>query len=468
MIPEFSWLPSVDSLILDLKKEQAESPHDLLATVSRQAVEEFRKQIAKAECSYQNQQDLTSAVFNKALDLLGLYTTAPKRALINATGIIIHTNLGRAPLSKKAQKAVMAAAGYCNLEFDLESGKRAGRYDYLRELFIKLSGAEDCLVVNNNAAAILLVLDSLAKNKEVLISRGELVEIGGSFRIPDIIEKSGCYLREVGSTNKTHLPDYEQRINSETALIMRAHTSNFVIEGFAEKPSAADLASLAHAKGLIFVNDIGSGCLYPLAQTGIGDEPLISEEIKNGCDVLTLSGDKLLGGPQAGIILGRKSLLSKMKDNPLYRALRIDKLSLAALEGTMLSYLDLNMSKEDIPVLQMLLQAEEQIKKQGQRLCRLVGGTKNLSLQMEKGLAVVGGGALPGVSLATYLIKASVKGLSSLELAYTLRQKGIIPYIHQEQVTLNLRTVKNEEIAQIAAALKAIAAKIPGTDKSRA
>ena len=292
--------------------------------------------------------------------------------MINATGVILHTNLGRAPLCREAiERVVEVARGYSNLEYDLEKGERGLRYDHVRGLLCALTGAEDALVVNNNAAAVLLVLNALSEGKEAIVSRGELIEIGGEFRIPDVMEKSGARLREVGTTNRTRLSDYERAIVPETGIILKVHTSNFRIMGFTEEADLASLVALGKKHHLPVVDDLGSGCLIELDRYGLEREPTVRDCLAAGADVVTFSGDKLLGGPQAGIILGKREFLERIRKNPLNRALRIDKLTLAALEATMVKYLRPAEALADIRVLRALTEPVADVKKRAKRLAAI-------------------------------------------------------------------------------------------------
>jgi len=375
------------------------------------------------------------------------------RPVINATGVVLHTNLGRAPLSPEVLKNVEEIARrYSNLELDLGTGERGSRYVHVENLFCRISGAESALVVNNNAAAVLLALNSLAEGREVIVSRGQLVEIGGSFRIPDVMRKSGARLVEVGTTNRTHLWDYEQAIGEQTALLLKVHTSNFRILGFTAEVSLKDLSALGRAKGLPVMEDLGSGCLLDLSEYGMEKEPTVQEALEAGADVVTFSGDKLFGGPQAGIILGKKIYLDPLKRNPLHRALRIDKLTLAGIESTLRIYLNRAQAIRSLPVLRMLTYPAEELDRRAKRLQRKL--TKDLSSVCEVSLreesSQVGGGALPLQALPTRVIALRPLKASAAALEERLRKSdpSVIGRIKEEEVLLDLRTVaKGEERA---------------------
>jgi len=375
------------------------------------------------------------------------------RPVINATGVVLHTNLGRAPLSPEVLKNVEEIARhYSNLELDLGTGERGSRYEHVEDLFCRISGAESALVVNNNAAAVLLALNSLAEGREVIVSRGQLVEIGGSFRIPDVMRKSGARLVEVGTTNRTHLWDYEQAIGEQTALLLKVHTSNFRILGFTAEVSLKDLSALGRAKGLPVMEDLGSGCLLDLSEYGMEKEPTVQEALEAGADVVTFSGDKLFGGPQAGIILGKKIYLDPLKRNPLHRALRIDKLTLAGIESTLRIYLNRAQAIRSLPVLRMLTYPAEELDRRAKRLQRKL--MKDLSPVCEVSLreesSQVGGGALPLQALPTRVIALRPLKASAAALEERLRKSdpSVIGRIKEEEVLLDLRTVaKGEERA---------------------
>ena len=359
---DYSMLPKVDRVLEETEKQiKACRPfcsQKVLTEAVREAISFLRKNCAQEE-------NLTKDIlFARAVEysLTEYYEKMQPslRRVINATGVVLHTNLGRALLAPSAAKAVYdLAAGYCNLELNLKTGKRGSRYDHVRELLCTLTGAEEALVVNNNAAAVMVTLDTLAKGGEAIVSRGQLVEIGGSFRIPDIIESSDAVLKEVGSTNKTHLKDYEQAINETTSCLLQVHPSNYHITGFVEEVSTAELAKLAHAHNLPLVYDLGSGCLYPFAAQGVGREPLPPKIIADGADVLTFSGDKLLGGAQGGIIVGKKKYLVPIMKNQMLRALRVDKMTLGALEATLELYRDGR--EKEIPTVAMLTATGEEL-----------------------------------------------------------------------------------------------------------
>jgi L-seryl-tRNA(Ser) seleniumtransferase len=396
------------------------------------------------------------SLFRKEIDL----QVQPRlRHLINATGVVIHTNLGRSPLHPSALKHMIdIAKNYSNLEYDLDRGERGNRYTHVEGILCRLSGAESALVVNNNAGAVLLVLNTIAEGREVIVSRGELVEIGGAFRIPDVMRHSGASLREVGTTNRTYLSDYQKAIGSQTALLLKVHTSNFRVMGFTSDVSLQELVQLGRQHDLPVMNDLGSGCFVDLSQYGLEKEPTVQEAIKTGGDVVTFSGDKLLGGPQAGIILGKKNLLDLIKINPLTRALRIDKLTLAALESTLLLYLDEKRAMEEIPTLRMLSLDTGNLKRRGRRLLRRLSGMvdKGTQLTLREDVSQVGGGALPLQELPTMVLAVKPLDLSVNELEENLRkgEPPIISRISKDELILDMRTVLDEEIPFLALGLE--------------
>lgn len=375
--------------------------------------------------------------------------------LINATGIIIHTNLGRSPLHPSAlQHMIDISKSYSNLEYDLERGERGSRYSHIEGLLCRLTGGESALVVNNNAGAVLLALNTIAEGREAIVSTGELVEIGGSFRIPDVMKRSGAILKEVGTTNRTYLSDYEKAIGPQTALLLKVHTSNFRIMGFTAEVSLEELVQLGKKHRLTVMNDLGSGCLIDLSRYGLEKEPTVQEAIKTGVDVVTISGDKLLGGPQAGIILGKKGLLDQIKINPLTRALRIDKLTLAALESTLLLYLDEKKAMEEIPTLRMISLDMKRLKRKGRRLLRRLSREAQGQAQftLREDISEVGGGALPLQELPTYVLAINPLHLSVNGLEERLRRGDppVIARICKDELILDMRTIFDEEIPLLA------------------
>jgi len=383
------------------------------------------------------------------------------RPLINATGVVVHTNLGRSLLPEEAMRAISAAGiRYGNLEFSLETGRRGSRYSLVEELICSLTGAEAALVVNNNAAAVLLVLETLAVGREVVVSRGQLVEIGGSFRIPEVMAKSGARLVEVGATNRTHLHDYERAIGEDTALLLKVHTSNFRIIGFTSEVPLAELARLAAAHKLPVMEDLGSGSLLDLSPHGLKGEPTVSEVLRQGADVVTFSGDKMLGGPQAGIIAGRRPLIEKIKRNPLNRALRIDKFTLAGLESVLRLYLDEETALRKIPTLRMLTEDQSAIGRRAGRLLRQIGTSlaDKCELAKKKVDSRVGGGALPEQALPSWGVTMKPLDISVNDLEQRLRllEVPVIGRIEQERLVLDMRTVQENEITLLAAGLREV------------
>ena len=380
------------------------------------------------------------------------------RRVLNATGVVVHTNLGRSLLADEAVRAVEdACRNYSNLEFDLGTGKRGSRYSHVEELLRRLTGAEAALVVNNNAAAVLLTLSTLTAGKEVVISRGQLVEIGGSFRIPDVMARSGAVLREVGATNRTHLADYERALTENTGALMRVHTSNFRVVGFTKEVALAELRTLADKHALPLIEDLGSGALIRLP--GLEGEPLVQEVVREGADVVTFSGDKVLGGPQAGIIVGRAEYLDRIKRNPMNRALRIDKMTLAALEATLRLCLDAERALETVPTLRMIASPFETLKSQAERLARLLRAELRglAEVSTRKDMSRVGGGAFPEKDLPTVLAEVRPLHLSveSLREALLRTDPPLVGRVENDAFCLDPRTLRPDEHPLVARALRA-------------
>jgi L-seryl-tRNA(Ser) seleniumtransferase len=377
------------------------------------------------------------------------------RRVINATGVLLHTNLGRAPLSEAARAAVDEAARYCSVEYDVESGMRGGRAARVESLLKDLCGTEDALVVNNCAAAALLILAVLAGDGETIVSRGELVEIGGDFRVPDVMASSGTRMIEVGTTNRTHLEDYRRAINANTRLIMRVHPSNYRIVGFASVPEVSELAALAHEAGLPLYEDAGSGLLSDLKKYGVIDEPVVRDVVESGVDVVSFSGDKLLGSAQAGLIVGKRAIVSRLGKHPLYRALRSDKLRLAALEATLVSH-QKDRAAAEVPVMQMLALTAEEIEQRARAIVDAVNS--ELSLEIVAGESTIGGGAGPTSILPTTLVALTHPRKSADEIEHHLRRCSppIIARISEGKVLLDLRTVFSDEIPAILQALSGL------------
>jgi L-seryl-tRNA(Ser) seleniumtransferase len=425
---------------------------DGVAELIRQQLEEARRGIAAGhECPP------TEALVESVLARAELLLQPTQRPVINASGVIIHTNLGRAPLSLEAMAAMETVSrGYSNLEFDLAEGERGDRQMHLETLLCQISGAQAALAVNNNAGAVLLALIALAKDREVIISRGQAVEIGGGFRIPEVMQQSGARLVEVGTTNRTYLSDYQQAIGSDTAALMRVHASNFRIIGFVESTPVEDLVRLAHEHGLLLLDDLGSGCLIDTSQFGLAAEPTVQESVAAGADLTLFSGDKLLGGPQAGIIVGREELVARLRRHPLARALRLDKASVAALAATAIHYVR-GEALEKIPVWRMIAMPLATIERRARRWARAIGAPARIL----HGRSMVGGGSLPEEGLPTRVIAIPAHGGRSVtELAQRLRlgQPPVIGRIEHDQLLLDPRTVAPEDdsalMEAVAAALR--------------
>jgi L-seryl-tRNA(Ser) seleniumtransferase len=440
MQKELRKLPSVDKLLQE-KAIQALAEahsHELTVEAAREALESARQAILEGSPCPTVSQLAAVAVAN-----LNRRLQPTLRPVINATGVIIHTNLGRAPLSKETRAAMeKAARGYSNLEYDLEAGKRGSRYLHAEELLCQLTGAEAALVVNNNASAVLLMLTALAHGREAIISRSQLIEIGGGFRIPDVMRQSGARLVEVGTTNRTHRRDYEEAIGEETALLMRAHHSNFRIVGFTHEVLLTELVELGRKYDLPVIDDLGSGTLLDTADYGLAHEPTIQESIAAEASLVSCSGDKLLGGPQAGIILGQKDLMAQLRRHPLTRALRVDKTTLAGLQATLFHYLE-GRAPEKVPVWRMMAMPVEAIEERAQAWASLLAEAREVSVV--DGRSTVGGGSLPGETLPTKLVAIQVPSPDDLARRLRLGRPAVVGRIEGDRFLLDPRTVMPEQ-----------------------
>ncbi len=450
-------LPKVDECITLLKKDvAADTPLSIIKSVVQRSIDLEREKIL-----HENEacRELTTAEWLQIFqENIAEKLSFNFKRVINGTGVVIHTNLGRSILSQKTTDRLAQAGGYySNLEFNLESGTRGSRYSLVEDIICQLTGAEAALVVNNNAAAVLIALDTLAKGREVIVSRGQLVEIGGSFRIPDVMQKSGAILQEVGATNRTHLYDYQRAITENTVLLLRVHTSNFRIIGFTSEVSAEQMVKLAQENNLTTMEDLGSGSLIDLSQFGFPKEPTVQEIVKAGVDVVTFSGDKLLGGPQAGIIVGRKNVITAIKRNPLNRALRIDKFTLSALENVLREYFDFSQAIKNVPTLTMLTLGSGELKKRAQKIARRL--KKNIARQCKVKIVPtvsrVGGGALPETGIESWAVELEPMKMKLSFFEKSLRKLTIpiIGRIENERFLLDVRTVQEREIANLVALL---------------
>lgn len=420
----------------------------------RETLEEFRNRILNNYIT----EFTTIDILDHFSQLVEHKNSPNLKKVINGTGVILHTNLGRALLGEEALKHIISCAdSYSNLEYDLSNGERGSRYDHVEELLKKITGAEAALVVNNNAAAVMLVLNTLCSNKEAIVSRGQLVEIGGSFRVPEVMKFSNASLVEVGTTNRTHLYDYVNSITENTGVLLKVHTSNFKIMGFTEEVPLEELVSLGKERSIPVVEDIGSGVLVDFSKYGFSYEPTVQESIKKGIDVVTFSGDKMLGGPQAGIIAGKKIYIDKIKRNQLTRALRIDKLTLAALEGTLKYYLDETKAVAEIPTLNMILSSKEIHKKRAQKLKnKILKATKEIDINIASDYSMVGGGSMPAEKIPTYVLKMKSESLTVKQMEILLRniRIPIIVRIFEDNIIIDLRTIFDKDFDIIAEAFK--------------
>ena len=443
-------LPKIDDLLRSSALEQLreEYPEQIIADGARQVIADLRAGIMDGSVDTLPNEDI---LLDRITKRIRAASRPSMHTVINGTGIVLHTNLGRACMSEKAaQAAYDAACRYSTLEYNVATGSRGLRYSHVESLICRLTGAESALVVNNNAAAVLLVLSAMTTGGQVPVSRGELVEIGGSFRVPEIMEACGAQLKEVGTTNKTHLFDYERAITPETKALMKVHTSNYRIVGFTEKPSLAEMVELGHRYELPVIEDLGSGCLVNLEQFGLHDEPTVQESVKAGVDVVTFSGDKLLGGPQAGIIVGKKQYVDMMKRHPLTRAMRVDKMTLAALEATLRSYADCLWN--EVPTMAMLAASSDELKgKAGILLDQLRQAEVSAQLVAVEGQ--VGGGSVPTQTVPSWAV-ALEGDVEVLEKKLRLGENTIIGRIHDGKYLLDVRTIWMEDFPLIVRALK--------------
>lgn len=445
-------IPAIDRLvaIAATRQEFADLPRAALVRILRQAADLLRRQLAEGQCG----EDVSGAIIDSARDILRQEEAPSLKRVVNATGVVLHTNLGRAPLCRRAQERVAAVmTGYSTLEYDVAAGSRGSRHSHVARRLCELTGAEAALVVNNNAAAVLLVLSALAAGREVIVSRGQLVEIGGSFRVPDVMKQSGTKLVEVGTTNKTHLYDYEQAMGPDTAAILKVHTSNYRIVGFTAQPDDADLVALARKHGIPVIEDLGSGTVLPVS---LGDwrEPAVGERLAAGIDIVTFSGDKLFGGGQAGIIAGKREYIELMRKHPLLRAIRADKLSLAALEGTLLAYTIGNPAAE-IPVQCMLHTSVQELAERAAALAAALGTLPDgWRVEVVALDSQAGGGALPAVGLASYGLSIESVHLKAATVEKLLRCRAVpvITRIQDEKVIIDVRCLVGEDMTEVCAA----------------
>ena len=440
-------LPSVNSLL------ESDGVRALLDTAPRGVVVAAVRDVVGHARMHEALVPASEDAWTRAIaERVALAQRPSLRRVINATGIVLHTNLGRAPLPDVALEAIArSASGYSNLEYDLDAGARGSRYTHCASLLCELTGAEDALVVNNCAAALVLALNTVAADREAILSRGELVEIGGSFRVHDIMAKSGARLREVGATNRTHLADYERAMGKESGAILKVHRSNFAVEGFVAETSVRELAPLAHAHDVPIIHDLGSGLLVSLAEFGLSGEPTAREALDAGANIVVMSGDKLLGGPQAGLILGAWPYLRAMRDNPLARSYRVDKLTLAALEATLALYRDPAIAKQEIPALALLGATSDTIHARAARVADMLNGA-GVSCTIVSTASSVGAGAFPVATLPSFAVALEGRA-ETWSAALRAGQPAVVGRSHEGRLLLDLRAVPDQEVSELAASV---------------
>ncbi len=448
-------IPKIDELLnLNSVNEAIKIyPREFVLDILRNILKSYREKIRLGENISFSLMDI-SDIFEK--ELLNKSKNSLRR-VVNATGVVIHTNLGRSKMCRQALENIIEVSSYySNLEYDLENGCRGSRYSHVEKLICDILHCESALVVNNNASAIMLVLNTLCNKKEVIVSRGELVEIGGSFRIPEVMNFSGAILKEVGCTNRTHLFDYENEINENTSAFLKVHTSNYYISGFIKDVRIDELKLLKEKHNKIIIEDIGSGSIIDFNKYGLQSKNnLVQESLKNGADIVTFSGDKMLGGPQAGIIVGRKDLIDKIKSNHLLRALRVDKFTLAGLEGTLKCYLDEKFALENIPTLRMITEKLETLKSKSEILYNKIKNIENFQISIEEGFSIIGGGSMPQEQIKTYVLDIKHKFIYSKQLEELLRKNyiPIIVRVENNSIKMDIRTIEENEFEIIHEAL---------------
>ena len=454
-------LPGVDH-ILELSKIQPffeNIPKTVMVNSIRATLENLRNDILRADKDIREENLTDSRVIDSVKVAVKRAMALNLKHLVNATGVVVHTNLGRSLLPAEVIQNIAVIAGrYSNLEYDLDAGKRGSRYSNIEDILCEITGTQAAMAVNNNAGAVLLCLNTIARNREVIVSRGELVEIGGSFRIPDVMSKSGGILKEVGTTNRTHLRDYENAVNENTALLLKVHRSNYSVIGFTAEVSLKELVSLGARHDMPVMEDLGSGTFIDFSKYGLAKEPTVQESVAAGVDVVTFSGDKLLGGPQAGIIVGKKHILDQIKQNPLARALRIDKLTLAALEATASLYRDEAKAIRTIPTLRMLTMKIDELEARASQLREKIEKIDNSRVQIEliKLSSKAGGGALPLLELPSICLRIKIAGLSTNKLELTMRRNDppIIGRIEDDAFIVDPRTLQDEDLPVIESAFE--------------
>jgi len=456
----FRYLPSVDQVLSSLVtvEEFRDLPRALIKDLVNEFLDICREEIRSGAITKEEQLAL-NALLPRLTAFVRVQSRPHFRRVLNGTGVVIHTNLGRSILAKSAIKAVSEACGhYSNCEFDLSTGHRGSRYSHVEKILCDITGAEAALVVNNNAAAVFIMLETLAKGQEVIVSRGQLVEIGGSFRIPDVMTKSGAILHEVGATNRSHVHDYENAINDNTGALMRVHTSNFRVVGFTKEVTLPEMRELGDKYNLPVIEDLGSGSLYSLQGEGLLGEPTVQQTVAQGADVVSFSGDKVLGGPQAGVIVGRKEYIDRIKKNPVNRAMRIDKMTLAALEATLRLYLDMDEARRKVPTLKMITASQEALKSKARRLADAIRTAlgERAVVSMKKGVSRVGGGAFPEYDLPGTMVSVGVKDIFVGDLKEALLQTDppLVARIEDDEFLLDPRTLASTELKLAASALE--------------
>jgi len=461
----FRRIPSVDYLLESsvIRGFLLTAPRALVLRAIHYVLDELRQKINRAQREDELPDLALPAVVDQINKQITILSQPSLKQVINATGVIVHTNLGRSLLAKKVITPFNTVAGcYSNLEYDLKTGKRGSRYVHVEDILIELTGAESAMVVNNNAAAVLITLDTIAKDKEVIISRGQLVEIGGSFRIPEVMRKSGARMFEIGTTNKTTIDDYEAAIVSNTALLLKVHTSNFQTVGFTEEVPLDTLVALGKKYNLPVMEDLGSGCFIDFSLYGLTKEPTVQDSVAKGADIITFSGDKMLGGPQCGIILGKEKIISAIKENQLARALRVDKLTLFALQETLSLYRDEKKAIQQIPTLRMICQSYQSVCRRAKKLLNMIGrvDNTNISLRLCDGFSRVGGGAMPLEEIRSRLLCISPGRLSAPYIVNLLHSYNppIIARLEKDQVLLDVRTIQEKEVKIVAEAIKLLSA----------